>query len=147
METPKTTPPKKPPDSIGGWLCTGDHLNLYGHQWKVRVLAEDRIEITGSVPFPYDAGGTIIVGQSPSHSFVATKIENNMDSARGTLEVKVELLVIPSEPCDLCGGVLVEKTGTNGKFLGCENFPTCDQTGSRQEAQRRARASLSPEFR
>jgi putative DNA topoisomerase len=31
-----------------------------------------------------------------------------------------------TEPCPLCGSVLQIKTGKNGPFLGCSNYPTCN---------------------
>ena len=33
-------------------------------------------------------------------------------------------------PCASCGGQLWVKAGKNGKFYGCENFPSCKNTRS-----------------
>lgn len=33
-----------------------------------------------------------------------------------------------SAECPRCGGVLLRRTGTNGDFVGCSNYPFCDKT-------------------
>ena len=35
-----------------------------------------------------------------------------------------------NEKCPLCGNELLEKSGRNGKFIGCSNFPECKYTRS-----------------
>ncbi|WP_103980959.1 type I DNA topoisomerase [Helcococcus massiliensis] len=35
-----------------------------------------------------------------------------------------------NEKCPLCGNQLLEKSGRNGKFIGCSNFPECKYTRS-----------------
>lgn len=35
-----------------------------------------------------------------------------------------------NEKCHLCGNELLEKSGRNGKFIGCSNFPECKYTRS-----------------
>lgn len=33
--------------------------------------------------------------------------------------------IVKQSNCPRCGGILVERVGIYGKFLGCSNFPTC----------------------
>lgn len=39
-----------------------------------------------------------------------------------------------SHSCPKCGKVMAVRTGRNGKFLGCSNYPECDGTKQLEEA-------------
>ena len=44
-----------------------------------------------------------------------------------------ELSELTKDPCPLCGGKLVIKSGRFGKFIACENYPKCKYTKSVQQ--------------
>lgn len=49
---------------------------------------------------------------------------------RGKIQSLVEDTKEHYNPCEECGSYLVKRSGKNGDFLGCLNYPDCDNTQS-----------------
>lgn len=46
--------------------------------------------------------------------------------------VKNNIKKVDSNTCPICGGLLKEKNGRNGIFIGCSNYPRCKYTKSKE---------------
>ena len=77
-------------------------------------------------------GAFMIIRQSANGKFLACPNYPKCKNTKSLNEdgtVKETLPTIPTnERCPQCGANLVLKTGKNGKFLSCPNFPTCKYT-------------------
>lgn len=84
-----------------------------------------------------DAIRTVLFDKSINKVIGGRTRTHRIPTWKGNLRKKVESLMAETEEyvidCDECGGWLVEREGKNGKFYGCTNYPSCDNTEAIEE--------------
>jgi restriction system protein len=62
-----------------------------------------------------------IMSKVQGKKLINESIQKSMEKEPKTINVKNNEIII----CPSCGGELVKRTGKNGLFFGCSNFPEC----------------------
>lgn len=80
-----------------------------------------------------DAIRVVLVKRDPDgkiYKVGGSKRVNRVETWKKNLANRIDGWKVPSEKCCKCGNLMAERSGKNGDFLGCTNYPECKNTKS-----------------
>jgi magnesium-transporting ATPase (P-type) len=66
--------------------------------------------------------------RKPDNKEIDKLVKDKKENHKNEENVTENVVIKDLRKCPYCGGLLVEREGPYGKFLGCSNFPVCKYT-------------------